>query len=328
MGIPILTGYFTNHIPEGKLASLAALVILYIQSNHLPTRMMTLIACSFGILFSFTVGIVFTVSPFIAPLVLGIYTFLVHIALYHLGLSKPPGNFFFVMIATVAICMPFHPETLIANIGYVAIGAMLSCVLGLAYSLVTLQLQQPMPQPTIPPESKEANLVAGLTFGLFTGLSLFIARLLKLENPYWVPTSCIAVMHGASASHVFTRSLQRILGTLIGLGCSWGILLLAPSPLVICILIILSQVIVEFLVVRNYAIAVVFITLLTILLAESNTAIPVNSAALFRTRVIDILLGCSLGSVGGWILYNERVHYQTGRQIRKTKLAWRKRHRD
>ena len=33
--------------------------------------------------------------------------------------------------------------------------------------------------------------------GLVMGSSLLIAYLLKLDNPYWIPISCIAVMQGA-----------------------------------------------------------------------------------------------------------------------------------
>lgn len=39
IGIPLLLGWFLNNIEAGKLASLAGLSILYIQSNRLIERM-------------------------------------------------------------------------------------------------------------------------------------------------------------------------------------------------------------------------------------------------------------------------------------------------
>src|SRR5690606_1672021 len=105
---------------------------------------------------------------------------------------------------------------------------------------------------------------------LFMFLSLAIAFALKFENPYWIPMSCVAGMQGASTKHIWARGVQRIVGTLVGWGLSWLIISGHPSELMIIVSIILLQVIVEFLVVRNYTLAVVFITLLTIFLAESG----------------------------------------------------------
>jgi uncharacterized membrane protein YgaE (UPF0421/DUF939 family) len=324
MGIPIMAGYFTGYMQEAKLASLASLVILHLQSNHLATRMLTLVSCCFGIMLSFTIGSVFSFNPTVAPIALGIYAFIVHIGLFHLQLTRPPGNFFFIMIASVSICMPFHPPSIASHIGYVGIGTMISCCLGLVYSLLTLKKGGTDEAPYIAPTDKQGNVIESLIIGTCIGASLFAANLLKLENPYWVPTSCIAVMQGISVSHVVTRGLQRILGTLIGLFLAWGLLALDPSTLTICLSIIVAQVLVEFLVVRNYAIAVIFITVLTIFLAEVNPASSNDSGAatvLFKTRMLDIALGCAIGCIGGWLLYNERVHYHARRQIRKTKLA-------
>jgi uncharacterized membrane protein YccC len=89
----------------------------------------------------------------------------------------------------------------------------------------------------------------------------------------------------------------------------------------ICVSIIILQVIIEFLVVRNYTVAAIFITVLTIFLAESGSDLSVSPTGLIATRFIDILIGSVIGALGGWILYNERVHWIATRQIRKTKIA-------
>lgn len=142
VGIPLLAGYFTNHLEGGMLASLAGLVILYIQSDYLATRMITLMTCCSGIMLSFSVGLLFSIHPYLAPLALAVYSFLVHFSLYQLRLIRPPGNFFFIMVASMAICMPFNPEKIPERIGFVGIGTMISCVLGLLYSLLTLKNKQ------------------------------------------------------------------------------------------------------------------------------------------------------------------------------------------
>ena len=67
---------------------------------------------------------------------------------------------------------------------------------------------------------------------------------------------------------VWQRSLQRILGTFLGLGPCWLLLGGSTSPVYLCICIMVLQLIVEMLVVRQYALAVIFITPLTIFLGS------------------------------------------------------------
>lgn len=81
----------------------------------------------------------------------------------------------------------------------------------------------------------------------------------------------------------------------------------------------------EWLVVRNYGIAVVFITILTIFLAESGNALLSDPTSLIAARFYDILTGSIMGAIGGWALYNERIHYATRKQVRKAKLVLNKR---
>jgi Fusaric acid resistance protein-like len=325
VGIPVLAGYYTGNLQDGKLASMAGLVILYIQSQNLARRMIVLMACSFGIMVSFAVGILFNFNPYGASLVLGLFAFTVHLILYYLKMVRPPGNFFFIMIASVALAMPHDLGTVPHKIGLVGMGTMLSCTLGLLYSLLTLKRSASDQEVIIVSQNPYGRFVESLTFGFFVGLSLLIAYLLKLETPYWVPTSCAAVMQGVSVTHIWQRSMQRILGTFVGLILSWLILLLQPSLFTLCLGIILLQIIVEFLVVRNYGIAVIFITVLTIFLAESGTTLTSSPNALFLARFFDILTGSMVGAVGGWVLYNEKLHYLATRQIRKTRITFSRR---
>ncbi|ARS34615.1 FUSC family protein [Pontibacter actiniarum] len=320
IGVPVLVGYFTGNMQSGKLASMAALVILYIQSQNIARRMIVLMACSFGIMVSFTVGFVFGFDPLVASLVLGIYAFTVHLVLYYLKMVRPPGNFFFIMTASVAISMPHNLATVPHNIGLAGIGTMFACTLGLIYSIITLRKSPADNEVITLSKNRYVNFVESVTFGFFVGLSLLLAYLLELDTPYWVPTSCAAVMQGVSVSHIWQRSAQRILGTFIGLGLTWAVLLLNPSLLAICIGIILLQIIVEFLVVRNYALAVIFITILTIFLAETGTALTADPTQLIKARFFDILIGSVVGALGGVLLYNEKLQYLATRQMRKTRI--------
>lgn len=141
VGIPLLIALLVDDIQAGKLASLGALVILYIQSNKLVNRMLILMVCGFGFIFifSFAYGLLLSFNLWLTPLFLGLYTFGVHFALNKLKLTRPPGNFFFIMVASIAITMKVEYAELAGAIGNFAIGVMIACIIALFYSLLVLK---------------------------------------------------------------------------------------------------------------------------------------------------------------------------------------------
>ncbi|CAL1518557.1 FUSC family protein [Chitinophaga sp. MM2321] len=324
VAIPLLLGLLYDDMNAGKLASIGALVILYIQSNRLVNRMMILMVCGFGFIFSFAIGVVFSFSAWLTPLMLALYTFGVHYSLNRLELTRPPGNFFFIMVASIAISLPHNRTDIASSIGNFSIGVMIACMIALFYSILVLREATNKPDVMVLQKNTYINMTESIIFGVMVGLALLTAILLKLENPYWVPISCMAVMQGVTAKHIWMRAAQRVLGTFIGLGLTWFILQMNITTLGICISILILQTIVEFLVVRNYGIAVVFISMLTIFLAEPNISLMGHPDHLIAIRFLDILIGSAMGAVGGWMLYHERIHFFTKKQLLKSKVLLRK----
>lgn len=321
VGMPVLIGYYAGHIVDGKLASMAGLVILYLQVHQpMASQLIKLMTCSFGLMVSFAIGSIAAFHPLWSCLILGVFAFMVHLALFYLKMNKPPGNFFFIMIASVAVCLPHDLALVPHRIGLVGIGTMTSCFLAFVFFLL-MHKRMPTATETITvAKSRYINLIESVTFGFFVGAALLAGRLLKLDNPYWIPTSCAAVMQGVSTKHIWQRSVQRIFGTFVGLVLTWAILLMHPPVPVLCLSIVLLQIIVEILVVRNYGLAVILITVLTIFLAESGSALTSDPDKLLATRFIDIFIGSAIGSLGGWMLYNEKLQFTATKQLRKTKV--------
>ncbi len=326
-GIPLLIGYFLNDLSSGVLACIAGLVILYLPSDSsIADRMRTLFICSLGFIVSFTIGLCFSFDPIISVLVLGIFSACVHwLTLYFK--TNPPGNFFFIMIAIVASCMPYSPQTIPVKIGLVASGTLFACILALVYCLLMQNKNKPINKPVSTKITKNnyANFIEALIFGTFISGSLFVGHQLKMQNPYWIPISCLAVMQGASLHNIWRRTFHRILGTLIGLGLCWIILSINKTSLSICISIILLQFIVEMLIVRHYALAVIFITPMTILIAETANPIFHNTGTLIFVRFWDILIGSAIGSIGGWFIYHEKIRYHAIRRIQKVSSSIKRR---
>ena len=85
--------------------------------------------------------------------------------------------------------------------------------------------------------------------------------------------------------------VHRIVGTFIGIGLCWIILQISDTPLSICISIFVLLYIAEALIIKNYALAIIFITPMTILLAEIGTSFTANTAIIVPARFLDITIG-------------------------------------
>ncbi len=319
-GLPLLFGYSIGRLDYGILACIGGLVILYLPSTSLEHRMLTLLSCAFGFILSFTIGIAFSFNVYLSAVVLGLYAFGVNWVTNYFRLQSP-GNFFFIMVASMASCMPFDLIHIPTKIGLIGLGTMVACVFALIYSIYITR-KYPGKLQSLPFRKRNyTSITESMTIGLFISVSLLTGHFFKLENPYWLPISCLAIMQGVNLVNVWQRGFHRIAGTFIGMGLSWLFLQLNLTPLTVCISILLLQFVIEMLVVRHYALAVIFITPMTIFLAEMGRNMKVNPNELISARLLDIVIGSLIGVLGGWILHNQQLHRNAERQIRKTRIA-------
>ena len=110
---------------------------------------------------------------------------------------------------------------------------------------------------------------------------------------------------------------QNGVATAAGMLLAWGLLSLPLDPWRIALLVILLAFTIETLVVRHYGLAVIFITPLTLLLAEAATLGHAPLAELIESRFTDTLLGCVVGLVGGVCLHSARFRELVGGPLRR-----------
>lgn len=325
VGIPLFAGLFFGNLPLGLSPSIGGLVILYYQPTlSLGSRMLTLLICSFGFSLSLAIGLGFSFNPYISAVVLGFFAMGINWVTTFFK-TRPPGNFFFIMIASMASFQPFHLELIPQKIGFLFLGTILACFLALCHGLLTLKKQKNTGALSILVEKGEfVSLIDSAVIGVFISISLIIGHFFEMQNPYWIPISCLAIMQGISRNHVWERMVHRIAGTFIGIGLCWIILSFSDTPLIICISIFVLQYIVETLIVKNYALAIIFITPMTILLTEVGSSFTANTEIIVPARFLDITIGSILGAIGGWIIYNQRFKNNAVKQLRKTRIVIRK----
>lgn len=325
VGIPLFLGFYFENLEKGLLASLGGLVILYYQPNlSFGSRMLTLLVCSLGFVFSLGVGLGFSFNPYVSAVVLGSFAMGIHLVTTYFKI-KPPGNFFFIMIASMASCQRYNLEIIPEKIGFLFLGTMLACFLAFGHGWLTIKKEQTPEIFVIQiKKGKFVSLIDSIVIGTFIAISLLIGHLLEMQNPYWIPISCLAILQGISKQHVWERMLHRIVGTFIGIGLCWLLLLFCNTPLSVCITIFVLQYLVEVLIVKNYALAIIFITPMTILLAEIGSSFTANTEIIVSARFLDITIGSVLGALGGWFIYNQRFKYKATQQLRKTSVMMRK----
>lgn len=315
-GLPMLIGAWLDHLDYGLVSSLGGLVFLYLPATALSHRMVWLMACAFGMVTCYTLGILGHFVPLMLAPTLTLITVLVAMVcrFYRLG---PPSSMFFVMAAAIGAYTPTDFMQIPLHVGLLAMGCLLACAVGFVYSLIILRLRAPLPVNPLPPADFDHVVVDSVVIGVFVGLSLLCAQALALERAYWVPVSCLTVVQGLSLRAVWVKQLHRILGTALGLLLSLGLLSLPLDKWTIALLVIALSFVIETAVVRHYGFAVIFITPLTLLLAEAATLGQSSPAGLLQARFLDTVLGCLVGLVGGVCLHHPPLRSTLGRQMRR-----------
>ncbi|MCX6500697.1 MAG: FUSC family protein [Arthrobacter sp.] len=131
-----------------------------------------------------------------------------------------------------------------------------------------------------------AALIAGIAAGL-----------LGLERAYWAVASAVLILHmGMDWLRTLQRGAERLLGTWIGLLLAGAVLVLHPQGLWLVLVVMVLQFIIEVTVMRNYALAAVFITTVAITIASGGRRVD-DVPGLLLARGVDTSIGCGIALV-------------------------------
>ena len=221
----------------------------------------------------------------------------------------PPGPVFFVLVYGLAANVTALDDGERFNsplLFLAATGA--GCLFAYALAILPLvmraerarparPLNQLFPGPWLGIDEQLMVLRVALTSVIGTTISVIW---LDATHAYWTVCACIAVV-GLTGSRLLslTRGLHRTIGTLLG---ALLYLLIAPIsdfPWALVIALGVLQFIIEFVVVRNYALALTFVTPLVLLITAA--ASPGDTTATALERVVDTVLGAALAVLSAFI---------------------------
>lgn len=128
-----------------------------------------------------------------------------------------------------------------------------------------------------------------------------VATLFGLGHSYWAMISAAVVMMGADRWGRVIRGVHRVVGTFGGLLIFWLLSLLDLPIWQIVILLVLLQFLAEFVMVRHYGLAMIFITPLA--LTMMSLAPGASTQVLITDRAWETLLGAALGMLVAWTVH-------------------------
>ena len=309
ISFPVFVGAYFGALPSGIKASMGAMVILNVPFvGRLPYRLVTVMAWGFAMSLCFALGLIAQQIPLIRLPVFIVVAFGV-VVLGRYYRQPPPAGLFVMMACAIALFMPVLPREVLPAIALVMLGSGFAMFMALLYSLFLLAGAHPIlsaPEYYYEPDTiSESIMVTG-----FISLALLIALLLKVPNPYWAAVSCFIIIQGIHLRTMWIKQLHRLLGTVIGIVLAGWMLSWGLSIWGVALAILAMMLCIESLVDRHYGMAVVFITPLTIFIAEYGSSLPLTSEdyqQVIQTRLWDTIIGCLVALSGGAVMHSQRL---------------------
>ncbi|MEC1549144.1 FUSC family protein [Bacillus rugosus] len=145
-------------------------------------------------------------------------------------------------------------------------------------------------------------LIRALKYGIVLFAADMFALIFSFARSYWIPLSAAAVMLGTTAVFTLHRAIQRSIGTVIGVGLAGAILFVKLGGAYIALCIAALQCLLELLIVRNYALAVPFLTANALVITESMHG-GADVGYFMIARLADVAVGSVIGLLGTMLLW-------------------------
>jgi len=306
-------GYFSHNMSIASFGFLGIFILMYYENIPLKNLLHRFIAITLFILTSFSAGILTSSASWFTPIIIGLIAFFgrVFFRLYDI---KKPGVFFCILVAAMGtnINVPFNQVPILCS--YYILGAVIAMLMAIIVHFAEKEAPEILEEKSISQHIYEdpGVFIDGIFYGSTLFLAVYLSVGLQLQNPYWMVISCAAILQGDNLRAILQRNIQRILGTVIGIGIA-AVLLYAPLTTLETIFIIITLFTMSQIAVRtNYGLSAFFTTPMALLLASLTKEIDVPS--LLQYRFIGIALGSLLGASSAILItiglkfYNRSFH--------------------
>ncbi|WP_186307660.1 FUSC family protein [Microbacterium sp. 1.5R] len=302
IAVPIAVMTALGQPSLGYIAASGAFTVLFAGSAPTVDRARVLPFVAAGLIASAALGVALSASAWLVSV--GVVVVAVGSAALSFGFRLgPPGPLFFVLVfglsAHVAATSPVAPLVyllaLTAGCAFSYAVAMTPLLLPRARAAAARPLRDLLPGPSLDLDSR----LLLLRVAIVAVLGVLLGLVVDPTRSYWIVGSAVAVIGIAAARRAaMQRGLHRMLGTVVGAGVYALLTLLHPSGLWLALLLGILQFAIELVVVRHYALALVFITPLVLLLTGAATG-DIGSLGVAGERIVDTVVGAVLGAASG-----------------------------
>lgn len=313
IAVPIAVMTVLGQPSLGYIAASGAFTVLFAGTAPVIDRARILPFVALGLIVSAALGVAVSANAWLVSI--GVVVVAIVSAALAFGFRLgPPGPLFFVLVfglsAHVIASSPIAPLVYIAALAagclFSYLVAMAPLLLPRARTITARPLRELLPGPAFTADSRMLLVRVAIVavIGVLLGLVIDPTR------TYWIVGSAVAVIGVAAARRAAVqRGLHRMLGTVVGAGVYALLALLHPSGLWLALLLGALQFTIELVVVRHYALALVFITPLVLLLTGAATG-DIGSMDVAFERIVDTVVGAALGAASG--LLHPRAGAKTG----------------
>mgnify|MGYP003774007665 FL=1 len=140
----------------------------------------------------------------------------------------------------------------------------------------------------------QADWSVAVTVGIGALLAGLIGQTFDDDHWYWAMVAASVVLAGAATTSRLTRSIQRFIGTTLGVLMAGVLLWLEMPTLGVVGAVIVLQAAAELLIGRNYGVAMLAVTPLALLMV--SLANPIDPEILVVDRVFETFIGSLVGT--------------------------------
>ena len=307
MGVPLALLTLVGRPDLGLQVSAGAFLALFFAGNPATERARALPVIGAVLLACAAAGSVLAAVPWLSAVGL-VFVAVLASAFAFAYRVGPPGPVFFVLVYGLAGQITAVREGA-RSVEPVALLAALACGLAFSYlvALVPLArerkrlvharpLREIMPGPWLGRGEWFLVLRVFLVAAIGTVVSVLW---LDPARAYWTVAAGVAVIGLSTVpNHSFARGLHRTLGTLVGAAVYLVIAPLAELPWAFVLVLPALQFVIELVVVRNYGLALIFITPLVLFIVGAATGSADHASAAVE-RFVDTAFGSALAMASG-----------------------------
>ncbi len=294
IGVPVIVGVVTGNLQPTVTAAVLGMLLSFADNDGtLPRRLRLLLMAATAIAVAGCAGYLSGKMPaFYWPLLIGLT---LTIGFAAAGGREPVivgrhGGIAFVVAAAIP---SFDTVLLLYLGGAVLLNALTRSIDHRLFGALPLLPQIPLQKPS----SRGGWIRFAVAFAAAATLGMWIGDRLGEQHGYWIVITILVVMQPDVRSSAM-RIVQRIAGTLAGVGAAWAIAAVIHSRAVNCAAILIIAPLIPHHLTQRYWLHTALIALLVLLafdLAQFNSQ---GLGQLPLERIEDIVTGCVLALLG------------------------------